>query len=1672
MAETVDDPSAWGAVSSDDSGPASWGAVSDPSDWGAVPADQDEPSPAGSFLRQGARSIGAGIGAGIGMVGGAALTAPTVVGTIPGAIAGGVAGGMAGQSLEDWLLDKLGLAKGTGQLSDVQQQKDIETNPLSAFAGGMAGNILPSFGVGAGARVGSRLIGAGIQGGLETGQEAYRGEDLDPGKIGIATAAGAAFAKPRGWVNNLESRLGARGAPATAAEPPAAETPSRKLNLPPDEVTDEGLPAEQPSTQGPPSRFQMEAQVARENRDNYEPGSDFYKLWDNHAKDMDDEASKQPPVRATGPGTLHNDGGLGTAKEAAPTEDTNAGQPKGEGPMREPRSDGPEDYRKAKPEPAPETQDSSLMTTGDRAPDVDATFNPTQPQTTAIERGVQGKPEQPAPVDTGIPQKPAPVPPASDADLVKQATQLAMRRPIVEAPLPEGMNSHKDINGPIYANPVIPKTLRRFGAIHETVEQALMARGKPYAEAHDIATKAEEDAVQKAGIPLDQYKEAWRHALELTKDAPGDPSLPLHVPSEEAIGHHLKGGVTAAETLTPEQQKNIGRVRAALPKLGGALEQFDALPVQERIARASNPEIVRRLENYRAPEHNVTEEGFKTNRKAGDAERKDNSTRAVKAAVAGLPEEHGLTTEHTAENRADIIKHATDLRNDAKTLYGGKDPTKFVKGDPKSGFLPTPADRLPEHNLVDLARKVAMSKDPDWELLEKYVTAVELRGEIGAKVDEGIARSKRPGVEDVEGNAPLKPEGRMQFEPFTENDIPNQKFLDRAGYEPDEYMAEQNRLRTGLNELPDAAYNRLLEMHPEIEKDIAGTHDPVELMRQYTQDLAEAGGKRPGVVDYPPKGPGKRTPITNAADLLKSLANSEEGGISIPKFISDRFAPRPEDPTNPARSPEVKQHLDFVAKATPWIRSYANELSSNMLRIWGDHAAWEAHQLTDAQKKNIELADVSKIPQSLSGKEAEAYKLIAPMAAKGDKLYEGILNDNKTLNLGIRNLEEMAPGFDYKNAPRIQRQGDDIFNPDTGNVLKGNRFSLNADVIKPREWMGLLDQATGDRVILHRGDDGKFSIAQNGNLRPINKLPASFEGKVGEVLPLSKGGKLTKFVVDHAATDEIEAATAGGDNPVKFVHDPFVTYANRLNQLQRIRANIDLIQKFKTDPWWKDNTFTDSEIKPYEDIVRRAERVIPKTAAEQEAVADAKDKVNAYRSYDEDQTKLNALGYRNGKDGAPVRMPKNVRWLLDDMVQQGFGGGDSNFLGNAGNIMARTFLVTGSPIHVGNMATNAVIARGYDNITPQGLKSLATHGYRAFQAMRNPGNSTDLHKALEAGVHFQFPNVVTQDLIPTMMKQAGLDVAKNPSKWDPIAKTLGFSPPDLARAIERFSTGEMWRVGDMFPLQRFLELTEGKGMDPKAAADEVNKFSSYATGPTFGSTGNVGRFMQNVMTDQRTALFGRWHMLLMRGMAHIGRDAFGPDRTNQQRGMAASQMIAAGALAYAAYPAVDYALRSMTGNPDAEVGRRGMLAVEDGVRRILKGDADYAKAVGTMFTPAIPLNMIAQGLRNQQWTGKPIVPPMTYNTPRKGAVAAANIGDWAAGTAIPPYGAVAGNLTRGDTLAGAAGKFTAGMVGAKIPSDATRNAMAKEPKRLNQDYKQEVRNPHGPLSWLATHYGR
>jgi hypothetical protein len=1697
-------------VSADDwnrasSSPQQAGAIS-ADDWNNAEGETvAAPSAAGSAIRRGIMNAPVGAAAGVGTIGGAALgtlTDPVTgpAGTFVGGLAGGIGAGMLAQKGEDWILEKLGLDQGSGFASKSQRLADELAHPHASFAGELAGNILPSFGAGSGRMVAQRALGAGLQGGLEAGQEVYQGNGIDPTKVGIATAAGAAFPSFNRAGRALESRLAARMAPRTPGtpgqqppgQPPPAGTPAPEADLG-DVSEDTGQPA-----QAAPS---PELAFAQQQRDKLGQGHPLYDYWDAHARmleaqegghaspDSDNDAVYGPfgdqhvfrpedADRANDVTTYAR----GIAAENAPAPQIEgAGNPIGS-PMLQRTAQRPSgdqrDYRKNRPVTAPSGETSQPLSTDPVHEDVARALAVDEPQT-GFDQQTTREPEPtpppaqegpPPPVETGLGR---PLNGGVDAT-IQQATQLAMRRPIVEAPMPSGANSTKDMNGPVVVDPRVPPELRRPVAVHETVEQTLMAQGMPYAQAHKIATRAEQQAVEAAGMNWKEYQDRWAGILPEIGRTPVTPEMRqqwaqagLHVDPEEAIGHYHQAAedqavagaeqapVTAA--VTPAQQRVLAATREQLKGMPRALQAFDALDPQAQLAAIERmraelqtgapaegeptPVIPTETTVGRAPRQKVDVEGTKVStRSKADAERKGGAVKAWDAAVAqfGEADKEGVIPTTTSDKAA-LVERLKQMVQHAADATGNANPIKAYRPNVK------PAS----YNILKAAQRVIAKPTP--ANIRDYFAAVRL-GKEGAKdlqqtsrIDSDIAY--KPQIEEAPAEAmtaqAAPPDAREFHEPFDNS----------SGDESQQYTVGQNRLRDWLNGLSDDTYSKLADIHPELKTDIAATQDPVELMRNYMDDLAEQEGKRPGKIELVPAEDvkGKPQPVRTAADVDRFAPTPEGGAAGTGKSLKNdpRFA---ELVAKYASAAPAKKGLRLEALETPeasearsatvdgsdqsfldkvkafgsdesgalsgqavasignWLKNSTSYFSprtqaqpGNPIKDYGDQlGGWftrmgarmsratadliaNLHSTPDIGQANagqvyraMERGEIAQLPSDLR----DWYNnYIKPIADQYGPKYDELRTLAQKYGLaGGADMPERKsnPGNGWMNwVSRIRK--DDTPSSENQDVFAGKTLAAWSPTTQDRDFFAL-QNSQGQRIIYKPGD-GEITIMRNGS--PQNVKVSNFNPTdIGATVRLKVKGQSDVWTVDHAAIDEIKAATAGKvqyhDNPAYTVN---MSLNGLNNALERARQYRDIVES----PEFSTMTATNRAGKDALEAAYPSERFI------QPQLPQFKD----------------------------TWMPEKWAWIMNDYHKRGIfsdSAAEKQTVDNLSMMAAKTFLTFGPQIHTLNEADKWATSRGFKWISPSGWGALVKTAPQAIKAAYTLDPAI-YREITEAGGNPMAMHAVARNFSEQAAKLTGVDIAQNPSKWDYLGKYWGMTIPQLADAAYQKSTKFMWRTTDAMYIQRYLEERDN-GYAPEDAVKRVEKFiDSYQMGPTIGGS----RLAKQVLSDPSVSYFAPYHYGVFRSWGNMAKGLMAPSSTMAERKEAAGQFLVQLALGYAFYPAMSAAYRAVTGEQDAEFKPRGMSALAHSASQVAQGQAGPEQVLRDVWMPGVPAQMAIEGFNNKDWRGQPIVPPRAYNGPSAVAKSASDVADWAARSTVAPYNTIsyAANAPGGGIAKGA-----------------------------------------------------
>jgi hypothetical protein len=253
------------------------------------------------------------------------------------------------------------------------------------------------------------------------------------------------------------------------------------------------------------------------------------------------------------------------------------------------------------------------------------------------------------------------------------------------------------------------------------------------------------------------------------------------------------------------------------------------------------------------------------------------------------------------------------------------------------------------------------------------------------------------------------------------------------------------------------------------------------------------------------------------------------------------------------------------------------------------------------------------------------------------------------------------------------------------------------------------------------------------------------------------------------------------------------------------------------------------------------------------------------------------------------------------------------------------------------------------------------------------------------------------------------------------------------------------------------------GLSPTDAAEAIHNYIG-AYRATQNQTLLGSRIAQQIANEPALAWFGPYHADLWHTISHIAKGMVAPVDAAHGREAYAAALATAG-LTFGVFPyLIDPAVQWLTGNPDASSGRRGLAALADVPRLMAEGNEQGWRTVANNFlTPSIIRRGADEFLNNQDWKGQPIRSEGAPLPMQVGEVA-----DWAARTAIPPYGNVASlarqqGVTVGDILK----KMAESSVGIKDPSDKARRYDAQRERRNAQAIRQRTRRPEGFIESLT-----
>jgi hypothetical protein len=225
--------------------------------------------------------------------------------------------------------------------------------------------------------------------------------------------------------------------------------------------------------------------------------------------------------------------------------------------------------------------------------------------------------------------------------------------------------------------------------------------------------------------------------------------------------------------------------------------------------------------------------------------------------------------------------------------------------------------------------------------------------------------------------------------------------------------------------------------------------------------------------------------------------------------------------------------------------------------------------------------------------------------------------------------------------------------------------------------------------------------------------------------------------------------------------------------------------------------------------------------------------------------------------------------------------------------------------------------------------------------------------------------------------------------------------PSPARRFRRFPPACCRRLGagSMFwnpvpHMQRVLEF-ERKGMATREAIREAEKHIPNYRIPT--EVMNT-RWFSQLLQQPAFTVFSRYHYGMFRSYANMLSDLI--RGTGREKLEAIGNTLALGLFTWVVYPALDQAVRSVTGNEEDQKIRRGPATTPNVAQHRWEGDDQFLKLLSDAIARAVPVKL-AGGLLGggrDPCTGESIMQPASTAPDQAGQGAS-----WLAGQLVQPW---------------------------------------------------------------------
>ena len=307
---------------------------------------------------------------------------------------------------------------------------------------------------------------------------------------------------------------------------------------------------------------------------------------------------------------------------------------------------------------------------------------------------------------------------------------------------------------------------------------------------------------------------------------------------------------------------------------------------------------------------------------------------------------------------------------------------------------------------------------------------------------------------------------------------------------------------------------------------------------------------------------------------------------------------------------------------------------------------------------------------------------------------------------------------------------------------------------------------------------------------------------------------------------------------------------------------------------------------------------------------------------------------------------KRVANVLDD-----FSGVDKGGFLNRVNDITRVTVSSlfWNPLpHIMNVLDHKVIEGGLIGNIKALTVDLPQTAKTALAAHREVVTMGPLYRqALKEGAGLIYPSVALRDFAGQMAQQLG-----TAPEMEGVSKAWGYlNPAKMIQSIYQHSAKSLWSWNDVIMMHAYMaHMAEGATMGQAIKSVEKHIPNYRVPDQVLGS-----RTLGQAMQSPGVTAFGRYDYGRLASYGNMAKDLLSRDSSVADKAKAADQLAMLAVSSFVVYPALDAAVRKITGNDNATLRRFGAATVPEAVMKFTQGDTTWGMLMGTVLplSPAL-----------------------------------------------------------------------------------------------------------------------